>query len=142
MQKQSTALQVFTKRGCGGFDIRQRRLQDVLQLQDGDRAVEREEHRLERGGQSGRVPYVDRAAQFSFLSWACTVISANAEGCATRASPILISSSSARNVTTASNRVRACWKTAEKFSCGWWASICRRWSSLSASDTCSSSKVT
>src|SRR4029077_15911343 len=106
----------------GGLDVRQRRLQDVLKLEHGDGAVEGEEHRLEGSSQCRRIPHrrrtIDRRAHpVSFLSCPCTVISAKAEACATRASPILISSRSARKVTTASSRVRACRKMALKFSC-------------------------
>src|SRR5260370_10562271 len=122
LQKETAARQRFGEAGRGGFDVRQRRLQDLLQLEHGDRPVEGEEHSLERGGEAGRVAHLRRTIDHrrhsvSFLSCLCTVISANGEACATRASPILISSSSARKVTTASNRVRAWRKMALKLSC-------------------------
>src|SRR5260370_17117611 len=98
LKKETAARQRFGEAGRGGFDVRQRRLQDLLQLEHGDRPVEGEEHSLERGGEAGRVAHLRRTIDHkrhpvSFLSCLCTVISATAEACATPASPLLPTSS-------------------------------------------------
>ena len=61
LQKESATCQRLGQVGGRRLDIRQGRLQDVLQLEDGDRTVQREEHRLERGHQSCRVTHLGRA---------------------------------------------------------------------------------
>ena len=60
LQEEAATGQRLREARCGGFDVGQGRLQDVLELEHGDRPVEREEHRLEGRGQAGRVSHLCR----------------------------------------------------------------------------------